>query len=62
MSVIVVNPVRELGLVRFRIPSQVGSMLFGSEVSDQYLQPHVGSDIAVFKALLKGVIERGAVS
>lgn len=59
--VIVVNPVRELGLVRFRIPSQVGSMLFGSEVSDQYLQPHVGSDIAVFKALLKAVIERGAV-
>jgi molybdopterin-dependent oxidoreductase alpha subunit len=59
--VIVVNPVRELGLVRFRIPSQVGSMLFGSQVSDQYLQPHVGSDIAVFKALLKAVIERGAV-
>ena len=57
-KVIVVNPLRELGLVRFRIPSQTRSLLFGSEVSDIYLQPNVGSDIAVFKALLKGVLER----
>jgi len=60
-KVIVVNPLKELGLVRFRIPSKPGSLLFGSDVSDIYLQPHVGSDIAVFKALLKGVLERGAV-
>ncbi len=60
-TVIVVNPLRELGLVRFRIPSRVRSLLFGSGVSDIYLQPHVGSDIAVFKALLKGVVERNAV-
>jgi len=58
-TVIVVNPVRELGLVRFRIPSQARSLLFGSDVSDLYLQPHVGSDVAVFRALLKAVIERG---
>ncbi|HZP42103.1 MAG TPA: FdhF/YdeP family oxidoreductase [Candidatus Binatia bacterium] len=60
-AVIVVNPLRELGLVRFRVPSMWRSMLFGSTVSDLYLQPHVGSDVAVFKALLKGVIEIGAV-
>lgn len=60
-TVIVINPLRELGLVRFRIPSEPRSLLFGSEVSDVYLQPHVGSDIAVAKALLKGVIERCAV-
>ncbi len=59
--VIVVNPLRELGLVRFRIPSDVRSMLFGSDVSDLYLQPHIGGDIALFKALLKGVIDRGGV-
>ena len=58
-KVIVVNPVRELGLVRFRIPSRPGSLLFGSTVSDLYLQPHVGSDREVFRALLKGVLERG---
>jgi len=60
-TVIVVNPVKELGLVRFRIPSRLGSMLAGSDVSDLYLQPHVGSDIAVFKALLKGLAEEGAI-
>jgi len=60
-TVIVVNPLRELGLVRFRIPSAPRSLLFGSDVSDLYLQPHVGSDIAVFKALLKGVVESGGV-
>lgn len=58
-KVLVINPVRELGLERFRIPSRPGSLLFGSDVSDLYLQPHVGSDIALLKALLKGVLERG---
>ena len=60
-SVIVVNPLRELGLVRFRVPSDWRSMLFGSTVSDLYLQPHVGADVALFKALLKGVVEAGGV-
>ena len=59
-KVIVINPLRELGLMRFRVPSDWRSMLFGSEVSDLYLQPHVGSDIALLKLLLKDVLERGA--
>ncbi|HVR42417.1 MAG TPA: FdhF/YdeP family oxidoreductase [Thermoanaerobaculia bacterium] len=60
-KVIVVNPVRELGLVRFRVPSLWRSMLFGSKVADVYLQPHAGGDVALLKALLKGLLERGAV-
>jgi molybdopterin-dependent oxidoreductase alpha subunit len=60
-AVIVINPLREIGLVRFRVPSDWRSMLLGSDVSDLYLQPHVGSDIALFTALLQGVIGRGAV-
>ena len=60
-KVIVVNPLREVGLVHFRLPSHWRSMIFGSTVSDLYLQPHVGSDVALLKALLKGVVERGAV-
>src|SRR5919197_715475 len=60
-KVIVVNPLRELGLLRFRVPSDWRSMLRGSTVSDLYLQPHVGADVALFKALLKGVVETGAV-
>jgi len=60
-AVIVVNPLREVGLVRFRVPSDWRSMLLGSDVSDLYLQPHVGSDIALFTLLLQGVIARRAV-
>jgi molybdopterin-dependent oxidoreductase alpha subunit len=60
-TVIAINPVKELGLRRFRIPSRPRSLLFGSDVSDIYLQPHVGADIACFIALLKGVVERGGV-
>ena len=59
--VVVVNPLRELGLTRFRIPSDWRSLLFGSTVSDLYLQPHIGSDVALYQALLKGVIEAGAL-
>src|SRR5881398_3380252 len=60
-KVLMVNPLRELGLVRFRVPSDWRSMLFGSTVSDLYLQPHVGADVVLFKALLKGVVEVGAL-
>ncbi|MBI3784881.1 MAG: molybdopterin-dependent oxidoreductase, partial [Deltaproteobacteria bacterium] len=59
-KVIVINPLKEIGLVRFRVPSDWRSMLFGSEVSDLYLQPHIGSDVAVLKLLLKAVVERDA--
>ena len=60
-TVIVVNPLKELGLVRFRVPSLALSLLFGSKISDLYLQPKVGGDIALLKALLKGVLERGGL-
>lgn len=60
-KVIIINPVREVGLVRFRVPSMWRSMLFGSRIADLYLQPHVGGDIGVFKAILKGLLERGAI-
>ncbi len=60
-KVIVVNPLREVGLVRFRVPSDWRSLLLGSEVSDLYLQPHVGADVELLRLLLRRVIERGAV-
>jgi molybdopterin-dependent oxidoreductase alpha subunit len=55
-QVLVVNPVRELGLERFRIPSQPWSLVFGSKVSDLYLQPRIGGDIAVLKGMLKALL------
>ncbi len=52
-KVIVVNPISELGLRRFRLPSDARSLAAGSKVSDLYLQPRIGGDIALFTALLK---------
>ena len=55
--VIVVNPVRELGLINFRIPSDVRSLLFGSEIASTYVQPHIGGDIAWLLGVAKHIIE-----
>ena len=60
-KVLVINPLRELGLERFRVPSRPKSMLFGSQISDLYLQPHIGGDLALFLAFLKGLVESSKV-
>ena len=60
-KVLVINPMRELGLERFKVPSDVRSMLFGSRMSDLYLQPHIGGDIALLSAIAKALLEMGAV-
>ena len=48
--VVVINPFKELGLQRFKVPSQLSSLLFGSEIASLYLQPHCGGDLAFLKA------------
>ena len=58
-KVIIINPLSELGLKRFRLPSDAKSFVFGSEVSDLYVQPKVGGDVHLLTAVLKGVIESG---
>lgn len=60
-KVIIINPLSELGLRRFRLPSDAKSFIAGSDVSDLYLQPHIGGDIALSVALLKSIIERDAI-
>ncbi|MBS1767163.1 MAG: FdhF/YdeP family oxidoreductase [Acidobacteria bacterium] len=60
-QVLVINPLKELGLVRFRVPSLATSLIFGSKINDLYLQPHIGGDIALLKGLLKIILERGGV-
>ncbi|TVQ32547.1 MAG: histidine kinase [Phycisphaeraceae bacterium] len=58
--VVVVNPVREAGLVRFKVPSDVRSLLFGTDIASEYAQPHIGGDIAFLTGVWKAVLERGA--
>jgi molybdopterin-dependent oxidoreductase alpha subunit len=60
-AVVVINPIREIGLERFRVPSDVRSLVFGSRIADAYVQPHAGGDVALLSGIAKAVIERGAV-
>ena len=59
-QVVVINPVREPGLVNFSVPSQLGSLLFGSKIASQYVQPHIGGDIALLTGIAKVIDARGA--
>jgi len=56
--VIVVNPLKEVGLVRFRVPSDVRSLFFGSTIADLYIQPHIGGDIAFLAGVARALIQR----
>ncbi len=59
-GVIVINPVVETGLVNFRVPSDVRSLLFGTQIASQYVQPHIGGDLALLYGVAKRIDEMGA--
>lgn len=55
--VVVVNPLKEMGLVRFKVPSNLRSLVFGTRIADEYVQPHIGGDIAFLSGVAKAVVE-----
>ena len=58
-QVIIVNPLREPGLVRFRVPSDWKSMLLDeSDIASTYVQPNIGGDIALLKGISKILVEQ----
>ena len=59
--VVVVNPMKEPGLERYWVPSDVRSMLFGTRIMDDFFQVGVGGDIAFLHGVLRHLIECGAV-
>ncbi|MEY4589974.1 MAG: hypothetical protein RL497_2050 [Pseudomonadota bacterium] len=60
-QVVVVNPAREAGLVRFASPSDWRSMLAGgAPVASLYVQPHLGGDAALMAAMAKTLLEQNA--
>jgi molybdopterin-dependent oxidoreductase alpha subunit len=60
--IIVVNPVREVGLVKFGVPSDLWSLLFGTRIASLYVQPHIGGDIALLTGVAKAILERDALA
>ena len=59
-DVIVINPVRELGLINFSVPSDPISLLFGSKIASQYVQPDIGGDLALLTGIAKRILELNA--
>lgn len=56
-KIIVINPVVEVGLVKFGSPAfPVKSLLTGSEIASLYLQLIPGSDVALFTGIQKALI------
>ncbi len=59
-QVVVINPAKEPGLVRFAVPKSAKSMASGGTwIASQYLQPAIGSDIALFKGIAKALLANG---
>ncbi|PSB01410.1 FdhF/YdeP family oxidoreductase [Merismopedia glauca] len=59
-KIIVINPIMEIGLVKFGSPAfPLTSLIPGSEISSIYLQPIPGSDVALFMGIQKSLLEQG---
>ncbi len=59
-EVIVINPLVETGMVNFSVPSDMRSLLFGSKIASQYVQPHIGGDLALLTGIAKRIVEMNA--
>jgi molybdopterin-dependent oxidoreductase alpha subunit len=57
-EIVSINPLRERGLERFVHPQEIVPMLIGraTPISTVYLQPKVGSDVALLKGIMKHVL------
>lgn len=60
--VVVINPAREAGLVRFAVPNSPRSLISGGTwIASEYLQPKIGSDMVVMAGIAKALMAQGAV-
>ncbi len=58
-SVIVINPIKETGLINFRVPSDMISLFKGTKIASHYIQPHIGGDLALLWGIAKAVKKIG---
>lgn len=57
-KLVMVNPYREPGLVRYWVPSVPESAVVGTKLLDEFFQVNVGGDIAFLNGTLKYLIEQ----
>ena len=57
-NVIVINPAKEPGLVKFAVPKSPKSLIGGgSDIASHYLQPHISSDRFLLIGITKAILE-----
>lgn len=62
-QVIVINPAKEPGLVRFAVPKSAKSMLSGGTwIASDYVQPKIGSDLLLLKGIAKALLDLKAIA
>lgn len=59
--IVVVNPLREPGLDRYWVPSNVESALFGTTIADDFFEVATGGDAAFVLGVLAVLRERGSI-
>ncbi len=61
-AVVVVNPAKEPGMVRFASPSDLRSMARGGvPIASLYIQPHLGGDLAFIQGVAKCLLDLDAL-
>ena len=60
-KVAVVNPLREPGLERYWVPSNVESAMFGTKMADEFFAVHTGGDVAFINGVLKVLLAEGGI-
>jgi molybdopterin-dependent oxidoreductase alpha subunit len=62
-DVIIINPAKEAGLVRFAVPKSPKSMLSGGTwIASDYIQPKINGDLALFKGIAKALLETNRIN
>ena len=57
-EVVIINPARESGLVKFALPKSPKSLLRGGdEIASHYVQPKIGSDASLLAGIAKRILE-----
>src|SRR5690554_417060 len=61
-QVIVINPAKEPGLVRFAVPKSASSLLSGGTwIASEYVQPKIGGDLALLTGVAKVLLASNSI-
>jgi molybdopterin-dependent oxidoreductase alpha subunit len=60
-KVALVNPYEEPGMMRYWVPSNLESAVFGTRITDRHFSIDIGGDVPFLNGVLKHMIERGWV-